>query len=80
MGVAVCPYVPLEGHIHRPPPFDLKLPKETGYRGKGCVSWTQRPQETGHSHMSQENTLSTGSVAAAAAAKEEEEAAGKPPI
>lgn len=72
--VSLCP----TGGTHtRPPPFDLNLPEETGRGGKVLVSWTQRPRETGHSHMSQEDTLSTGAAAAAAAA---EEAARKPPI
>lgn len=76
--MSLCP----TGGTHtRPPPFDLNLPEETGHGGKGCVSWTQRPQETGHSHMSQEDTLSTGSAAAAVAAvAAAKEAAGKPPI
>lgn len=74
--MSLCP----TGGTHtRPPLFCLNLPEETGHGGKDCVSWTQRPQETGHSHMIQEDTLSTGSAVAAAAA-EEEEAAGKPPI
>lgn len=44
-----------------------------GPGAKGCVSWTQRPQEAGHGHTSQEDTLSTGAAAAAAA-----EEAGEP--
>lgn len=40
---------------------------------KGCVCWTRRPQEAGHSRTSQEDTLSTGAAAAATA-----EVAGSP--
>lgn len=52
----------------------LPEPQEgPGMGAKGCVSWAQRPQEAGHGHTSQEDTLSTGAAAAAAA-----EEAGEP--
>ena len=31
-------------------------PRGQGTGAKGCVSWTQRPQEAGHGHTSQEDT------------------------
>lgn len=68
MDMAVCPDVWLRGHA----PCLLRLTRtlkgdRAQGRAKGCVSWTQRPQEAGHSRTSQEDTLSTGSAAAATA-------------
>lgn len=57
-----------------PPPLDPNPQGDRARGVKGCVSWTQRPQEAGRRRTSQEDTLSTGAAAAAAA-----EAAGEPP-
>lgn len=58
---------PTGGTCPLPPPCDPNPPRGQGTGVKGCGSWTQRPQEAGHSRTSQEDTLSTGSAAAATA-------------
>lgn len=58
---------PTGGTCPLPPPCDPNPPRGQGTGAKGCGSWTQRPQEAGHSRTSQEDTLSTGSAAAATA-------------